>query len=285
MQLTRRSFVTKVVVGIASLPFMKGLSSAQVKGKLGYMKIVDTAAMFMAVEKGFFTAEGLDLEPVPMAGGALIVQGVTSGALQIGMSNVISLYQAHVEGFDLKLVAGAATHVKGPNEGHALIVPQASPLIRAKDLEGRTVAVNTLNNIVHLMAMAWIDKNGADSSAEHARRREKPRSCAASHGQDVRSLAMADDLARDTAGVLAAHHDRFAREPADHLDSGGDLGDGGKHGRDGYFILDAQRRFRVIQMYAGMLALAILGYVLNQLFRLLHRSLLSWHWGLTQRKG
>jgi ABC-type nitrate/sulfonate/bicarbonate transport system permease component len=53
----------------------------------------------------------------------------------------------------------------------------------------------------------------------------------------------------------------------------------------GYFILDAQRRFRVIQMYAGMLALAILGYVLNQLFSLLHRSLLAWHWGLTQGKG
>jgi ABC-type nitrate/sulfonate/bicarbonate transport system ATPase subunit len=53
MQLTRRRFVTKVVVGIASVPFMKGLSSAQIRGKLGYMKIVDTAAMFMAVEKGF----------------------------------------------------------------------------------------------------------------------------------------------------------------------------------------------------------------------------------------
>lgn len=48
----------------------------------------------------------------------------------------------------------------------------------------------------------------------------------------------------------------------------------------GYFILDAQRRFRVTQMYAGMLALAILGYVLNQLFNLLHRRLLPWHWGM-----
>jgi NitT/TauT family transport system substrate-binding protein len=164
MELTRRRFMTKVVVGIASLPFMRGRSSAQVRGKLGYMKIVDTAAMFMAVEKGFFRAEGLELEPVPMAGGALMVQGVTSGDLQIGWSNVISLYQAHVEGFDLKLVAGGATNVKGPNEGHALLVPQASPIIRAQDLEGKTLAVNTLHNIVHLMAMAWIDKNGADAS-------------------------------------------------------------------------------------------------------------------------
>jgi ABC-type nitrate/sulfonate/bicarbonate transport system substrate-binding protein len=84
MQLTRRSFVTKGSVGIASLPFMQGHSEVQVRGKLGYMKIVDTAAMFMAVEKGFFTAEGLALEPVPMAGGALMVQGVASGDLQIG---------------------------------------------------------------------------------------------------------------------------------------------------------------------------------------------------------
>jgi len=53
----------------------------------------------------------------------------------------------------------------------------------------------------------------------------------------------------------------------------------------GYFILDAQRRFRVIQMNAGMVALAILGYVLNRLFNVLHRSLLSWYWGLTQREG
>jgi ABC-type nitrate/sulfonate/bicarbonate transport system permease component len=51
----------------------------------------------------------------------------------------------------------------------------------------------------------------------------------------------------------------------------------------GYFILDAQRRFRVTQMYAGMLALAILGYALNQLFDLLHRSLLFWHRGVTER--
>ena len=163
MKITRRSFLTKVSVSFAGLSLMHDFSWAQAKGKLGYMKIVDNAAMFMAMEKGFFKAEGLELETVPMAGGALIVQGVTSGDLQIGWTNVISLYQAYVEGFDFKLVAGGATNVKAKKESHNIQVTKASPIKSAKDLEGKTVAVNTLNNIVHLMAMAWIDKNGGSS--------------------------------------------------------------------------------------------------------------------------
>lgn len=164
MSINRRSFLTKVIVGVAGMPLARGLSWAQTKNKLGYMKIVDNAAMFMAMEKGFFKAEGLELETLPLAGGAPIINGVVSGDLQFGWTNVISLYQARVEGFDFKLLAGGATNVKSKNESHALQVAKASPVKSAKDLEGKTVAVNTLNNIVHLMAMAWIDKNGGSSS-------------------------------------------------------------------------------------------------------------------------
>jgi ABC-type nitrate/sulfonate/bicarbonate transport system permease component len=52
----------------------------------------------------------------------------------------------------------------------------------------------------------------------------------------------------------------------------------------GYFILDSQRRFRVAQMYAGMLTLAILGYALKQFFNLLYRLLMPWHVGLMRMK-
>jgi NitT/TauT family transport system substrate-binding protein len=164
MRLLRRDFLTKVSVGIAGLTLLRDTSWAQTKAKLGYMKIVDNAAMFVAMDKGFFKTEGLQLETVPLAGGAPIINGVTSGDLQFGWSNVISLYQAHVEGFDFKLVAGGATNVKTKNESHAIQVAKNSPIKTAKDLEGKTVAANTLNNIVHLMAMAWIDKNGGSSS-------------------------------------------------------------------------------------------------------------------------
>src|SRR5262245_25187334 len=133
MKISRRNFLTKVSVGIAGFSLIRDLSWAQAKAKLGYMKIVDNASMFMAMEKGFFKAEGLELETVPLAGGAPIINGVTSGDLQFGWSNVISLYQAHVEGFDFKLIAGGATNVKTKHESHAIQVAKNSPIKTAKD--------------------------------------------------------------------------------------------------------------------------------------------------------
>jgi ABC-type nitrate/sulfonate/bicarbonate transport system permease component len=52
----------------------------------------------------------------------------------------------------------------------------------------------------------------------------------------------------------------------------------------GYFILDAQRSFRIPQMYAGMLVLALLGYLLNRGFLLADVRLMAWHKGLTARQ-
>jgi NitT/TauT family transport system substrate-binding protein len=164
MAITRRNFVVKVALGVAALPFLGKSALAQTKGKVGYMKIADDAPFFMALEKGLFKNQGLELEIVPMAGGAVILPGVASGDLQVGFSNVISLYQAYLQGFDFKIICGGATNIKGTNDTHALQVLKDSPIKSARDLEGKTIAVNTLNNIVHLMALAWLEKSGANPS-------------------------------------------------------------------------------------------------------------------------
>lgn len=52
----------------------------------------------------------------------------------------------------------------------------------------------------------------------------------------------------------------------------------------GYFILDSQRSFRIPQMYAGMLVLALLGYSLNRCFLLADSRLMAWHKGSTARQ-
>lgn len=53
----------------------------------------------------------------------------------------------------------------------------------------------------------------------------------------------------------------------------------------GYFILSAQRGFKIDEMFAGVLTLAVLGYILNRLFLLIERRVLAWHYGYTQQRS
>jgi ABC-type nitrate/sulfonate/bicarbonate transport system permease component len=45
----------------------------------------------------------------------------------------------------------------------------------------------------------------------------------------------------------------------------------------GYFVLLAQRTFKVPDMYAGIFTLALLGYLLNRLFLLIEGRVIRWH--------
>ena len=56
----------------------------------------------------------------------------------------------------------------------------------------------------------------------------------------------------------------------------------GSSGGIGYQILAAQRSFAVSDMWAGMILLGILGYVLNVAFRGFEHIVLRWHRGLRQ---
>jgi ABC-type nitrate/sulfonate/bicarbonate transport system permease component len=51
----------------------------------------------------------------------------------------------------------------------------------------------------------------------------------------------------------------------------------GAQGGIGYFLLAAQRSFQIAEMWATMIAIGVLGYLLNLLFRLVERIVLRWH--------
>jgi NitT/TauT family transport system substrate-binding protein len=115
---------------------------------VGVIPIVDVAPIYLGVKQGFFTDEGLDVKLETAQGGAAIVPAVTSGQYQFGFSNSTSLILATSSGLKLKAVTEgvSTTGVDGKDFG-GVIVPADSDITSAKDLEGKTVAVNTLNNI------------------------------------------------------------------------------------------------------------------------------------------
>lgn len=162
--LTRRGFLGGAIAaaGAALLPW--DLAFAQTKLQVGTIKIGDLSPFFIAQEKSFFKDAGLDINITAMVGGAAIQPALASGALNIGWSNVVSVYQGHLEGFDYRFIANGAINKRGTNDVFGFQVAVDSPIKSAKDLTGKTIAANTLSNIIQASGMHWIDSNGGDSS-------------------------------------------------------------------------------------------------------------------------
>lgn len=164
---TRRAFLKiagggLLAAGTAGAPWPAW--PAQRRLNVGYMKIGDLSPFFLAIEKQFFKNAGLDINLASMVGGAAIMPALASGSINIGWSNVISIYQGHLRGFDFRFVANGAINKRGTNDVFGVCVTPDSPIRSAKNLSGKTVAVNTLRNIMHAATAHWIDANGGDSS-------------------------------------------------------------------------------------------------------------------------
>jgi len=52
----------------------------------------------------------------------------------------------------------------------------------------------------------------------------------------------------------------------------------------GFFILDEERSMNSSNMYAGILVVAVLGYIINRLFLLLEAKIMKWHHGMMTRQ-
>jgi NitT/TauT family transport system substrate-binding protein len=91
---------------------------------------------------------------------------VLSGQLQFGFSNVPSLLIAQNKGLKFVGVAPgvASTGVAG-HDFCATLVPGDSPIKNAKDLAGKTVAVNNLNNIGQVAIRAGVKAAGGDPNS------------------------------------------------------------------------------------------------------------------------
>ncbi len=129
----------------------------------GVIAIVDVAPIYLGKQKGFFSGRNIDLTLQTSQGGAAIVPGVVSGQFQFGFSNVTSLILAKSRGLPIRMVSnGVASTGKDGADFGGVLVKADSPIQSAKDLAGRTVAVNTLKNIGDTTVRASVRKAGGD---------------------------------------------------------------------------------------------------------------------------
>ncbi|MFH8463054.1 ABC transporter substrate-binding protein [Streptomyces sp. NPDC017991] len=133
--------------------------------KVGIIPIVDVAPLYLGQKKGFFGSRGIELDMVSAQGGAAIIPGVVSGQFQFGFSNTTSLMVAQVKGVPVRsVVNGAASNGKVGGDVTGVGVGKDSPIKSAEDLAGRTVAVNTLQNIGDTTVRESVRAAGGDPS-------------------------------------------------------------------------------------------------------------------------
>ncbi|AZQ33130.1 nitrate ABC transporter substrate-binding protein [Streptomyces cyaneochromogenes] len=139
--------------------------TAATRVTVGVIPIVDVAPLYLGEKQGFFSSRGLDLEMVAAQGGAAIIPGVVSGQYQFGFSNTTSLMIARTKGVPVKsVVNGAASNGRVGGDVTGVAVRKDSPVKSAKDLAGRTVAVNTLRNIGDTVVRESVRRDGGDPS-------------------------------------------------------------------------------------------------------------------------
>jgi NitT/TauT family transport system substrate-binding protein len=127
---------------------------------VGAYPVVNFAPLYLGREKGFFKAEKLTIEPQLASGGAAITPAVVSGDEQFGFSNTISLLIGASKNLPLEIVSQGVLGGKNASEAWAdLLVPKTASS-DPKSLEGKTIAVNTLNNICEVTIKASLEKKG-----------------------------------------------------------------------------------------------------------------------------
>lgn len=133
---------------------------------VGALPILDVAPLHLGIQEGLFEDEGLDISVENAQGGAAIVPAVLQGDTPIGFSNVTSLLIARSKGLPVQIIAPASASTgEVGNDFAAVMVPEDSDIQEPADLAGKTVAINTLNNISDTVIRETVRKDGGDEEA------------------------------------------------------------------------------------------------------------------------
>ena len=124
---------------------------------LDFITLGRHAPFYVAIDKGYYKEEGLNVNIIPAKGTAQGIQNVESGIAQIGFTDIASLVVARAEGSTVKAVA--VIYQKAPFCFFSL--DPGANVTKLKDFEGLKVGSNTGSYITNI-AKAMMRKEGLD---------------------------------------------------------------------------------------------------------------------------
>jgi NitT/TauT family transport system substrate-binding protein len=129
-----------VITGVMVLSTLLGATAfAQDKVKMGLFISSSAMPYFIAKERGYFAAENLDVEGIPLATHPLIVQGLVKGDLETA-SNLLSLEGANINALRPNTLKYFSINCQNKKyQVEAFVVPANSPIKSLKELKGKRI--------------------------------------------------------------------------------------------------------------------------------------------------
>jgi NitT/TauT family transport system substrate-binding protein len=120
---------------------------------------------YYALEQGFFTKNGLDVEIIQVPGSSAgSTAALAGGAIDIGCTSIGAVANAYLHGIPLRLIAAGGIYTSAAPTT-ALLVRKESSYLLARDLSGKTIGEAVLKDIQHVSTLKWLDQNGGDSKS------------------------------------------------------------------------------------------------------------------------
>jgi NitT/TauT family transport system substrate-binding protein len=119
-------------------------------------------AIFYAQDLGMFKKAGLNVKIQAMNNPGSIAAAVVGGSVTIGTLTIPGVAIAREKGIPIVIIAPGPIYSSAtPTSG--IIVLKNSPIKKAADLNGKTIATRDISNLSYYGGNNWIDKNGGDS--------------------------------------------------------------------------------------------------------------------------
>ena len=156
--ISRRRFLVSTSGLLVAGALAPAVVRAQTSVKIGTAVLGDyslAGPFIVAVERGFFRAENVDVEFVPFRGGPNLVKAVISGEVLLGAAGSTDILVFREAGMPLKMVA---THT----EGNHFTLNVAPEVQGAGDLKGKSIGVTSVGATTWVFARMVAKQQGWD---------------------------------------------------------------------------------------------------------------------------
>lgn len=141
----------------------KDTHKEKTKVSLGMLRLTSSAPLFIAMDKGFFAEEGIEIEPQWFDAAHPIAVSTASSKVDVGATGITaSLYNMAANGQKLGIVADKGREQKGYSSSALLVTTDNynAGVKSLKDLKGKRIGITQKGSTFHYMLGRMLETQG-----------------------------------------------------------------------------------------------------------------------------